>query len=210
MIKKSLVLIGVSVLLGGSMVANAGPFPSTPGLFLQDDTTGLTDFVPFNPAGTSFSGSIGSWTLTVDVGSTLSGGSNPSLDLQVYAKPGSTATGNLELWYSDVGFGPSAGTYVLNTTVVSTPGLSVSAGLDTGNAAFGNWSSLGGYSGAGTVQGPVTAGAPYSLTIYNSIAPGGTTASLDTSLSVPDSGTTLSLLGLGLLAVEGLRRRLML
>jgi len=171
--------------------------PSQFGLYL-DAGGGNTSFVGITGGSSVFDQSLGGWNLIVTVGTTLSGGSNPAMDLQVYAN-GTQASGDLKIYYSDGNFGPSSGTYILNSTVFSSPGVAISAGYSTTDTPFGNYSNLGGYSipPNGQISGNLTAQGPYSMTIYNDLAPG-QTISLDTSLSVPDGGSTAILLGIAL------------
>lgn len=204
-------LITTLALAGFTQIAGAVTFPTSAGLFLYDATTGETK------SGTSlgggaylFAGSIGGYTLTVSVGQTVTGGTFPSLDLDVAAAQ--TTTGDtLEIFYSDGSFGPTKGTYALSTTGPAFGGpVSTSAYL--GTTYFDQSTLLGG----STDNSPYTLNAAgnidassYYLTIEDVIT--GNVVSVDSKLStVPEPSTLvaalLMLLPLGMSASRCLRR----
>ena len=213
-VKRSILAIG---LIGLSVGAYA--VPSTSGLYLVDDTSGASVFVGLTGGGASYSGSVGTWTVSLTTGTTLVGGVDPAINLNIgSAVAGIHTSGALEVIYSDVGFGPTSGSATLATGVGYASGhVSSTAGFDTGNNAFGQESNLTG--GVGPLHGFLTGGlatgglnsggSQYSLTIADTItaAPGGAAIMVDTILAVtspgisstiPDSGMTLVLLGMGL------------
>jgi hypothetical protein len=125
----------------------------------------------------------------------------------------------LQIIYSDINFGPSSGTATLtekgNTMFGS---LTASAGISTGNKAFGNESNLTGGVGPlsgflvkGTSTGALNSGgSEYALAIMATLSGGATylddiklsvNSAGTTRTSVPDSGMSLVLLGLGLTAL---------
>lgn len=194
--------------------------PSTPGLYLVDNTSGANVFVGLSGGSASFTGTVGTWTVALTTGTTLQGGVNPVLDLNIgSAVAGWKSTGSLQIIYSDINFGPSSGIATLtekgNTMFGS---LTASAGFNTGNTAFGNESNLTGGVGplsgflfTGTSTGALNSGGSnYVATIAATISGGITymgdiklsiSSASQTSRSVPDSGMSLVLLGLGLTAL---------
>jgi len=194
--------------------------PSTPGLYLVDNSDGASVFVGLSGGSASFTGTVGTWTVALTTGTTLQGGVNPVLDLNIgSAVAGWNSTSSLQIIYSDVNFGPSSGTATLSEKGNSIFGsVTASAGYSTGNTAFGNESNLTG--GVGPLSGFLfkgsstgalnSGGSNYSAAIMLTLSGGATylddttltinSASL-TRVSVPDSGMSLVLLGLGLTAL---------
>jgi hypothetical protein len=129
----------------------------------------------------------------------------------------------LQVLFSDTDFGPTNGMGTMLGLVDTTPNGSATYQVwqDAGNTLFNN----GGVLGTGTVAGPgidlpildsflVSGAFPYALTQYFEIHHTGNLfvstnieASFQVPASVPDGGLTLSLLGLGLVGIERLRRR---
>jgi hypothetical protein len=133
------------------------------------------------------------------------------LDLDVAATH-LAGTGTLSIYYSDIGFGPTVANYVLSTFLSSGGPVTTSAYLSAANTAFGMTTSLGGTTDATgnsttiNATGGINNSGPYSLTIVDLI--GGNVTSMDTSLKVPDGGTTAMLLGASLSGLALLRRKL--
>lgn len=216
LVKKYILAAG---LLGFCAASQA--VPSGPGLYLVDNTGGASVFVGLSGGSASFTGTVGTWTVALTTGTTLQGGVNPVLDLDIGAAvAGWKSTGALQIIYSDIGFGPTSGTATLSQKGNSLFGsVSSSAGFSTGNTAFANEGNLTGGVGPlsgflfkGTSTGGLnSAGSQYSLAIMAIITGGATylddiklsvnSDSITRDNSVPDSGMSLVLLGLGLTAL---------
>jgi hypothetical protein len=129
----------------------------------------------------------------------------------------------LQVLFSETDFGPTSGTGTMLGLVDTTPDGSATYQVwqDAANTLF-----MGAVLGSGSVVGPgidlpildsfaVTGGFPYALTQYFEIHHTGnlfvTTnieAAFQVPASVPDGGLTVTLLGLGLVGIERLRRRI--
>jgi hypothetical protein len=194
--------------------------PSGPGLYLVDNTGGASVFVALSGGSASFTGTVGTWTVALTTGTTLHGGVDPVLDLNIGAAvAGWRSTGSLQIIYSDINFGPTSGTATLSDKGNSLFGsVLATAGYSTANTAFANESNLTGGVGPlsgflfkGTSKGALNSGgSPYELAIAATISGGATylddirlSVSSDsiTRVNVPDSGMSLVLLGLGLTAL---------
>jgi len=176
----------------------------------------------------SFNGTIGVWTLVITTGLTkpaLGSATAPAMDIAIQAT--SSTGGSLWISYSDTGF---TGNGLIASTISGhvVQGAQESVGM----VVYGNTANVvGGLNANGTalnagaaiatvpVQGmPILAGAngnlpstnPYALTdIISLSSQGATTASIDGGFTtVPDGGMTMAMLGLGLVAVEAARRKL--
>lgn len=202
---------------------------AVPQLRVFDGTTTIT--ISDNGAGDAqgaagqvvWVGSVGNWTLNVHTGTTfpvLGTLANPVMDLSFNATS-NAAGGTLVISFTADGFGPSAGGTVAaiggttnatgtvlyqtyggtNNTPFSTANLLTSQG-PFGPVAFSSTVSGGGVNNAG----------PYSLTqVITLTHTGGGITTGDALLSVPESGTSLLLLGAGLTALgvfARIRRRL--
>ena len=214
LVKKWILAAG---LFGFCAVSHA--VPSGPGLYLVDNTGGASVFVALSGGSASFTGNVGTWTVALTTGTTLQGGVNPVLDLNIGAAvAGWKSTGSLQIIYSDINFGPSSGTALLSMKGNSLFGnVSASAGFSTANTAFANESNLTG--GVGPLSGFLfkgsstgalnSAGSEYSAAIMATISGGATylddiklsISSASQTRSVPDSGMSLVLLVLGLTAL---------
>jgi hypothetical protein len=162
---------------------------------------------------------VGVWNLTITSGETqpaLGSATNPMMDLVIQAS--SVAAGNLTLTFSANNFGPATG--ILNA---SFSGHVVSgAGETVGYNVYGDPTNvLGATTVAIATIGPVglpvttsatgslTLGAPYSLTEVVSInTAGATSGSLDASFNVVAEPSTFALVGVGLLGVLAIRRKM--
>jgi hypothetical protein len=205
---KTHLLVTALAVAGFSQIASAVPvFPSVPGLYLYDEATGTGQAVAAVSGFASFFGTVGDYTVSV-TGVTITGGSSPFMDLDVaFATAGKGAT-KLDVFYSDGLFGPTGGTYMLDTTGPGTGGPVVtSAYLDT--TVFGQTTALGGstdgFPFTVNATGSLNAGSYY-LTLEDSIT--GSETSVDSSISVPDGGATVMLLGIALSGVGLLRKKL--
>lgn len=190
-------------------VSQATPIPPTiPGLWIIDTTgSGTAAFVADSGGSAYFTSNLGSWSLAITVGQTIVPGANPQIDLNVAMAKPTAGAGNLLIYYSDNNFGPSAGSVAISTTGggINGGGVTTSVGYDSANTLFALTSPL--VDGSG-----LTANSPYALTIEDQITPGtpgvNSVNSVDTSVSVPDGGTTVGLLGLALMGIAGVRRKL--
>jgi len=201
----------VLVIAGFAQVASA--VPSSAGLYLIDNATGATAFAPDNAGGiATFNGTLGDYTVNVSAtGTTLSRGSTPSMDLDVAnASAGPNAT-TLTVYYSDGSFGPTVGTYTLATTGPANGGpVTTSAYL--GSSLFATTTTLASgvdaypfvINGSGIINSN-----SYYLTLEDLIV--GSEVSVDShfsTLSVPDGGATVILLGIALSGIGLLRKKL--
>jgi len=192
---------------------------ATPTITISDGTNSIS--VSDNGVGDANSavgqvtwiGALDNWTLNVDTGTTYPAIGTlafPALDLSFNAISNGSG-GTLWIYFSADGFGPSAGTS--NTVIggtVSGPGT-VSYSTYGGNSDTlfdtSNWlSTVGPFTGpafsSSTLGGLVNSAGPYSLTELVTItSTGASTITGDAFLSVPEAGTTVMLLGAGLIAL---------
>ncbi len=215
LIKQSILAAG---LIGFCTASQA--LPNQAGLYLVDNSDGSSVFVGLSGGSASFTGTVGTWTVALTTGTTLQGGVNPVLDLNIgSAVAGWKSTGSLQIIYSDINFGPTSGTATLTEKGNSIMGsVSASAGFSTANKAFGNESNLTG--GVGPLSGFLfkgsstgglnSSGSEYAAAIMATITGGATflddirlsvASTSPTRNSVPDSGMSLVLLAVGLTAL---------
>lgn len=170
-----------------------------------------------------FVGSVGNWTLNVHTGTTypvIGSLSNPMLDLSFNATS-SGAGGTLWIYFSADGFGPTAGstTAAIGGTIASGGSVTYNTYGGTNNTNFSVANQLtaqgpfapGAFSGA-TTGGNISNAGPYALTQVVAITHGAGTfqSTGDALLTVPESGTSILLLGAALTGVgliARLRRR---
>jgi hypothetical protein len=207
-------------LLAGAIAACAGLASATPELLITTNwaaqTSANTVIVMGNSSGgVSYAGSLGVWDLTVDTGFTyplVGSPTSPVLDLSFSAATTSASGGLLYIAFSQTGF-TAAGTATASIGGTTSGALRFAAYGGASNSLVDATSSdllanlppslLGiGYTGAfsgSTAGATIAGGAPYSLTDLVTISQtkAGVTSG-DAFLSVPDSGTTLMLLGAGL------------
>jgi hypothetical protein len=167
---------------------------------------GLHDSNPLAGAVT-WVGSLGSWKLNVTTGVSkpvVGSPSAPELDLNSIDAT-TRAGGVLTITLSDSGF-------MLDGTA-----RAIIGGTTAGSVTYKTWAdatlltsqTFGSGPFSGITLGSVTANGPYSLSEQVIITQHGAgVSSFDANLTVPDSGSTMALLGFGLLAVESLRRKL--
>ena len=144
---------------------------------------------------------------------------NPYLDVSSLVV--SSGNGSLQVYFSDTGFGPTTGffTAAVGGTINSGGGnLTFKTYDDLGNNLFAETTLLtnqGPY-GSGAFSGTVNSSsanlpAPYSLTEEIDIThSSGGSSSFDANLQyngVPDGGSTIALLGMVLVGIEGMRRK---
>jgi len=202
------VVAGITTVNQGAVV-----FPSASGLVVYDSSTDTSQFIPTTSGISYFAGSVGNYSVVITTGQTVNGGPDPILSLNVAATRNAGGT-SLLIFYSDIGFGPSFGTYSLSTFLASGP-LSSFAFLSPLNTPFGQDVSLGGSADAQAsvtvnASGPINAGAPFSLTIEDIVT--GNVVSANTELTVvpvPEPGE-IALMSLGgvFMCIILLRRKL--
>lgn len=184
-----------------------------PSLRISDGTTTIT--IADNGVGDGnaasgvvmWSGTVGVWDINVNTGltkPTQGSALNPYMDLNFIDH--SSAAGTLTLWFSETDFGPSNGSALAHIGGTAQGSVSYSTYWSSSNALFATSTLLtnqgpfagGAYSGTSTA-GPLNNSGPYSLTQVISLthSASGTTSG-DAELSVPDSGTSILLLGAGL------------
>jgi len=216
--------IAGAILFGITSVVSAVP---TATLYITDGI-GPVQTVLANASGVaSFNGTIGVWTLVISTGITKpSQGSATAPSMNIAIQATSSAGGSLWISYSDTAF---TGVGSINATM--TGHVVNGAPENVGMVVYGNTANvIGGLNANGTplnagsaiatipVQGmPILASAngllpgtyPYALTDIVSLnSQGATTASINTSFAtVPDGGMTMAMLGLSLVAVEAVRRK---
>jgi hypothetical protein len=195
---------------GFSQIAQAVPM-----LKLFDGTTTIiiTDNVGIDLDGTSgrilFNGTIGNWTITTDVGSTfpvIGTLSKPQLDLSFNAVS-NAGGGTLVITFSADGFGPTGNAFSSSIGGTTQGTVSTAAFGGTNNTVFSvvaPLTSQGPFTGAfsGSVNSPIVTNAgPYALTQQITITHAGAGITTGDALlsSVPDSGTSVLLLGVGLM-----------
>lgn len=166
-----------------------------------------------------FIGSIGNWTLNVHTGTTypaIGSLANPSLDLSFNATS-TGAGGTLWIMFAADGFGPTSGSTLasIGGTIAQNGSLTYKTygGTDNSNFSLVNLLTSQGPFAAVAFSGSVTGGSvnnlgPYALTQVVEVthAAGTWLTTGDASLSVPESGTSILLLGAGLTGIGLLAR----
>jgi hypothetical protein len=199
-------LIAAAAVAGLAQVASATPslpaglLTADPtdagGLYIYDTANGSSDFVGLSGTGVSTTAfSDANWAIVVAIGDTVAGGVNPTLDLDVDA----VGAGSLEVFYSVTGLGPTSNGYVFAAGAPVGGTASIAAYGGNSNSAFDLSNPLG-------ATGTISSSSLYSLTLADTLT--GSIASLDTSISVPDGGTTVMLLGAVLSGLALLKRKL--
>ncbi len=162
--------------------------------------------------------SYGTWTITIDSGTS---GSAPSID--VSSNDTANTTGSLTVTLGETGLTSPAGNTAWNTQFsgnfsnASGTTVSLNSYVDQTDTMFGTGTSLGStlsstaspfaLSEIGTADITTT---PYALTLVMSIsdAPAGATYSLDGSVTYVPEPASLLLFGSGLIGLAAIRRRL--
>lgn len=216
-------------MLAASPLARAVP---TLTLFDGTHTLVITDQMLNDSSSTagqvSFVGTIGSWTISFTSGSTkplLGSATNPSMTLTSMVAT-SKGSGTLSISFSDTNFSPVANhADVFHSTIGGTVGSKTAGSItyntyaSRANTLFGTTTHLtssgpfgpGSFSAAGTSKQMVFL-SDFSLTqqvtiVHNKAGTSSFNAAFTTtSVHVPDSGSSVALLGIALVGVEGLRR----
>jgi hypothetical protein len=198
------------LLLAATVTVLSGVANAVPTLKIWDGTTTISvadasGLDQSSLAGTVlWSGSIGSWTVSVDTGftkPTLGSAGHPVLDLSFSAV--SATGGSLWIAFSEDGFtAPGSATGAIGGTASGSLSYQLFGGAsDTVLDMSHSLSPSSTYSGpfSALISGSAVGAAPYSLTELVTIVQrtGGATSG-DAMLTVPDSGTTVMLLGAAL------------
>ena len=206
---KSLIAIAAAAAISGSAYA-------IPTLVITDGITTqtITDETPgdgafLTPGAVLFSGSIGSWVITVNNGTTkplIGSASLPDMDLSFLAV--SSGAGTLSITFSDDGFTASSG-FVSNIGGTVGSGGSVTSALYLNGNAISNAGPFAPGAFSNTAYGNVTLGANdvLALGVVLTANAGGVVSSGDYNVTVPDGGTTALLVGLGLVGMSVAARR---
>jgi hypothetical protein len=189
----------------------------------KKDTVTLAD-----PSGLiSYSGNVGKFTLSISTTPASGLAMLPSFNLNSLGFSGGKKGGTLTISISNVSLNPTAGSITSQISGQTSGSVSYSTFADTSNSLFGKGTIL---SNQGTFNGgfnsnasaTLSSQAPFSLTELFVIhqGRGGNTAfgatvvdppvagGVDAIAQVPDVGSTLAFLGLALLGVEIVRRKL--
>ncbi len=174
---------------------------------------GLNDANPV-PGAVTYNGAIGIWDINVSTGLTkpiIGSPSQPEMDLN--SVDHSSGAGTLVITFTDTGFTlpfggvtgaiggtQNGGTATIRYETYQITGTSTNLMTSVGTLTTTPFAAT----GTGVLNGSANYSLSQVVTITHTAA--GTT-SFDASLSVPDGGATVALLGLGLVAVEGIRRK---
>jgi VPDSG-CTERM motif len=216
--------INKALLVGAAIAGITGIASATPTLYVS--TTGLAGSYTAVDTSASgvlvYSGTTGVWSFVVAVGTTppASGTlAHPSMDIDISA--GSSAAGSLYVALADTGYTGTGGIdavitgHVVNgaaesylfDTFASTSDTQPTTTLPTGTII----TTLSGLLPvSASANGVLPGSSPYTLgEVLEISSTGATQTSVDASFtSVPDGGMTIAMLGLGLIALEAVRRKL--
>jgi hypothetical protein len=189
-------------------------------LIIHDEGAG--DFYP-GVGGVTFIGAIGGWKINVDTGITkpeLGTATAPYMDFNFQATSKLTVPGTLTIEFSDTGFGPlspNAGGFIVDfngetagsITCTTLLGLSDNlwVGTDLASMTFTGAFDCGAWAAS-------TSASSFSLTKKivishgASSSPNGLYTRGNSSVYIPDGGTTLALLGCSMLGLGAIRRKL--
>ena len=206
--KNILKIIAITIAAGvGSIYAT----PTTPFLQIFDGTTTTTimDNGPgdINPlvGAIAWNGVIGVWDINLDQGLTkpiMGSATNPAMDLSFSAH--STAGGTLQLLFVDSGFTFSG---VGTEGIGGTAGHTVDSFVNINGTHVIHNGPFGPGAFSGTVSGSLSLGSTDLLALEVDITHTGSQLSTgDESLTTPDSGSAVALLGIALAGIEGVRR----
>ena len=220
----------VSCALALASVSSVNAVPTAALRYSIDGTTWTT--VADNAGGDSIGGLagegfmsvhvlIGSWSMQVAVGLTkpiLGTPGSPVLDISVTGATTGTETTKLWIEFSDIGFTSTGGSYFTsvggnlalgNSEVFSSRVSSANVLFDAGTALTTLNVTGTPFAASGSASAPGLT-APNSITISHVFTSGGRQGVISTDgriVGVPDGGSSLVLLGLGLLGLAGLRRK---
>lgn len=202
-----------------SMVAVATSAFAIPTLFISDGV-GDTEVVSTGSSTVLTGGSLGVWNLTLGIGTEVAGGSSPSLSLFTLDASISGAAGNapynLYVWFGDVNFGPTSGSFLAQINGATTGKVTYNTYADLGNTLFGTSLALTSQSfGSGSISGSQSTGSeffPFAYSLSQEIIitqTGGGITTVNATLTdppggpstVPEGGMTLVLLGSSLIAL---------
>lgn len=223
-----------NILLGAAaVVALASSAYATPELYVSDGTTKATVVASGGVA--SFNGAIGNWVVNVDTGQDVGNPARPDVDLNFSDTFLGNSGNTITIAYLSDGYttgtfsgiahiggtlGSGIGTgWTLNYSTYAQSGSTASTTFGTAAINLAGWTPLtpgmtftgspfAGTSGGGIL--PPVGGNPYEVLQVITITAPNTTgrivASGDATLTVPDGGTTLMLLGSSITALGFLRR----
>jgi hypothetical protein len=187
---------------------------ATPTLTITDGTTTVTGTVNGDGPGTdTFVGAVDSWSVNVTTGLTNSPNGLPDLDLSSIDLLSGTSASTLTLTFTDTGFNQDGGALAdIGGTQSFTNGATItySTYWNTDNllTSSGGLTSTP-FSASDTSSG-VTTGV-YSLTeVVTIAAKGAGSGSFDANVTVPDGGTTALLVGLAMIGLSLIARKLKL
>ncbi len=199
----------------------ATPPPSTSSkLILSDGTNALT--LTSGSSGITFNGTLGNFSLNITSGLATGDALLPTLNVNSITFNG-RGTGTLTIAFSGTSFGTLAGSVASQISGLTAGTVSYSTFADASNNLFGLSTPLGngGSFSGGTFSGSASATypipGPFSLTemIVISESAYGTTSfatsltdPVNVAVSVADSGSTVTLLGLALAGIGLARRKL--
>jgi hypothetical protein len=198
------------LLFAAMLAAIAGKASAVPTLWITDGTAVNSFQIADGSAADSSStagvvtyiGSFGVWNVSVSTGLVGGTAEQPTIDLN--SVDSSTGAGTLYIYYSANGFGPSSGSLNVAVGGTTTGSASFYTAVNSSDVLFSGTKITGqgpfvGPAFSGLAAGSVSFAAPYSLTELAVIThrSAGVT-SFDMNAAVPDSGTTLMLLGAAL------------
>jgi len=208
--------------MGAIALGLSGAAQAVPTMKISDGITTLT--ISDGGAGDSngaaglvtWIGTIGVWNINVNTGVTkpaFGNAENPYMDLN-FVNGSSSSAGTLTIWFSETDFTKN-GSALARIGGTTSGTVSYETYYDSANALFGNSGALtnqsflvaGAYSGSAT-GGPVMDPNVYSLTqkIVITHTQAGVSSG-DAELRVPDSGSTIALLGAALATLGLISRR---
>jgi hypothetical protein len=221
-----------AALAAGALLAAVSSVQAVPSLTVTDGAANTSGVIT-SPGGgvVTFSGAVGKWNINVDTGQTkpiIGSASNPSMDLNfadTFTDTAGTATAGqkvLTLVFSDTDFtGITGFLKTIGGTLGSGISLTYQAFYSTANTLFTQTTAIGSllsftstpYSGSNSGAGPSSQ--PYSLTQVITLTyaggatSGGVASSGDATLaSVPEGGATSALLGIAVLMLGFIRRKM--
>ncbi len=217
-------VLGLTMLVVGAAfvpsaeAASIRLFDGTTTITINDNGEPLGDVADSNPVigFVAFSGTIGVFNFVVASGQAfplLGSLSDPEMQLNVIAV--SNAPGTLTVSFSENGFGPSTGQFSATANGGTGGTVTYQTFQDPANVRFATTApvaALGplGPGFTGLAFGNLAAlSAPYSLTQQLTIThPGAAATAVTANLQgVPDGGLSLGLLGIALMGIEGVRRK---